>query len=939
MKTILHITISLILFSHSIHCIAVDQKMIPEDSLKSLKTELAELKTSRNSSSAKRRVVKGVIRKAQELIKVNPEAENRFQVLAFIMNSQQSLLGMENNKRNRDAFYKTCEALAKAPDEYSEYRLKAELILSERDLSSRDADAVERAKALKDIIKGYRDTPGELESLMAGISIATQLGDYDLKGKFLKAMRERFAGDSKAIAYRRKLIGATKMDILFTGIFERLDGTSISFPIDRLGHPYYVIFWSKESPTAIAKLKQLKKQQDEYPELIEIYSMNLDEVPDAGNSIIKEIGLKCTVLKLPGGKNSDAFLTYAINQPSALRVNQYGHLIIPPTITAHTKNEADSDEEKLPHSGGFDGFAFPVSKESKYRLSLEDCDRLFQQIQSLFIGDVLVLGDGWEPIQGKSSPNTINPETISAIRVCFVKPPMRYRLTKEQALENYRKADELSYAAITEFPEAKNLWRVRNYRIIALIGMANLKANPEFFEKAVKEAKINSALPLPKGAAVIPQFCLAIDKFRKKRKINTKVLEDFIAKCKDPGPIAYCAATILSMYADSRDLYNKYRNIYLASKDLPSDLDSFTSFLKDRYHQFYVFKGSPSFYLYSRIYRFVEQNYIVDNSLTPMKEPFPEFDLKTLDGKTLSLPDTKTDVLTVVVFVEPPASGDELPGNFYSPPQAPTKKRPNPQPGGELGDILAIEKKHVNKGVRVITVFLSDDVKQIKAIRDRYDLNGTIAILPGGITNPAVNQLGILSADRSPNVLLIRRNGTIAWRKNGLIYQMVGKNRHHVASNGLRQQIVACDAEAGARALQAKNYIRAKRLFSETLAKTFEGWHKWNSSLAHGRALADFALKDYESALKEIDTAIEKHLKRGQFNHDPERPCSSMIHMHSTRAKILDALGRKSEALRSKNKAALKPTDYPTTYSRVMGFNRPYEAFEERLSIIAKEIE
>jgi len=63
-----------------------------------------------------------------------------------------------------------------------------------------------------------------------------------------------------------------------------------------------------------------------------------------------------------------------------------------------------------------------------------------------------------------------------------------------------------------------------------------------------------------------------------------------------------------------------------------------------------------------------------------------------------------------------------------------------------------------------------------------------------------------------------------------------------------------------------------------------------------------------------------------------------MIHLLTTESKILDGLGRASEARAARNEAALDPTDYPTHYSRIRGFNRPYEVFEDKLSIVAKEI-
>jgi len=257
-----------------------------------------------------------------------------------------------------------------------------------------------------------------------------------------------------------------------------------------------------------------------------------------------------------------------------------------------------------------------------------------------------------------------------------------------------------------------------------------------------------------------------------------------------------------------------------------------------------------------------------------------------------------------------------------------------------------LARRH-NNGLQCVTVFLTDDVAKTKAIRDRYALPGLVTTLPGGLSNPLVNQLGILSADRNVNSFLIRRDGTMAWSKNGLPYQMSGRFLY-IAPLAWDAQINACDTEAGYRALKAKEYKKALQLFSGTYLETVETdapvlphhevSSKWKASRLHGRALAHLGLKEYEAALEDVDNAIAWHLRKGQFNHDPETPCTTMIHMQTTRAKALDGLGRASEARTARNKAALKPTDYPTHYSRIRGYNKPYEVFEDKMSIVAKDI-
>jgi len=937
----------------------VSPALIP---LAPLQAELTALNASKQSSTSKRRACKGVIRDAQALIESQPEAANRFPVLALILKAQQRLLGMDNNQRNRDAFFKTCAALAKAPGAYSAYRLNAEMMLSERDLSARDADAEERTKVLTEMVQRYRNTPGEVESLMAAIRVATKLGAYELKEQLVKDLSERFAGSPTAIAYRRKLIGASRMDIVFTGTFEGFNGTSISFPFDRLGYPYLAIFWSKDAPMALEKLKQLKEQQEQAPDAFEIYSFNLDQLPDGGNSIIKSVGLKCTVLRLPGGRQSETFLTYALHDPAALRVNQFGHAIVPPSQSVHFKNQEEA--KKFAHSTVYDEFAYQAAGRM---IDLNQYDRHLSQIQSLLIGDLLVAGGEWpsfaKATAGKQVANgegtgTASPlaSELKAIQECFVAPPLRYRLTGSDALAHYKRANELCIKAITTHPKASDLWKVRNYRMIALMGMASISGSQDYFQEAIKEARTTVAVNLPEEAGVVARFCLAKEALRDGSESARDIVNAFITHCggEKAGLKACSAACVLAIHADSRELYQQYRSKILKSPNQTQALASFSSFLCNRYHQYYLFKGNPNYYLYSREYRFTERRYMIDDGLAPMMQPLPPLQLKTLDGKTVSLPNKKSDVLTLLLFVEPPANGsNELASEIYAPAVPTIKKKKNPQPSGLLASANALDGQNINNGLQCITIFLSDDVARVKAIRDKYSLSSLITVLPGGLKNPIVNQLGILSADRNVNSFLVRRDGTIAWSKNGLPYQMSGL-LSYISTIGWNVQINVCDSEAGYRALKEKDYKKALHLFSGTYLKKggvddstltaallqarSESDSKWKSSRFHGSALAHIGLKDYEAALVDIDHAISWHLRRNQFNHDPEKPCSTMTYMQTTRSKILDGLGRSSEAREARNKAALKPTDYPTYYSRIRGFNKPYEAFENRLSIVAKEI-
>jgi hypothetical protein len=71
---------------------------------------------------------------------------------------------------------------------------------------------------------------------------------------------------------------------------------------------------------------------------------------------------------------------------------------------------------------------------------------------------------------------------------------------------NYRKALKLCADTIAKHPKDPDLWRVRNRRIIALLGMWKMAADPKYFEQAAKEARALLEVSLPDGADVVANF-------------------------------------------------------------------------------------------------------------------------------------------------------------------------------------------------------------------------------------------------------------------------------------------------------------------------------------------------------------------------------------------------------------------------------------------------
>ncbi|MDB4552810.1 hypothetical protein N9012_00055 [Akkermansiaceae bacterium] len=866
---------------------------ISESEIVSLKKELAEAGDS-SSKTRMRRAYKSIARDAEKLLKSFPSATNHYRVLGIVFQSQKHLLAMENSGENRAALLETCAILAKAPDEVADLRLEADMLLSERDLSVKKADLTERAKALEELIARYRDTPGEAKSLMMASQIAPKLEAFDLEMKILRSMQERFSDDHRVIEFRRKSLAAGRIEALFRGSFTRTDGTLLKFPIDRLGHPCLMVFWTKKTEGFDVALKKMNEYEELYPGLFDFYSFNLDGLPDGGESTLRGLGLKWTALQLPGGKKNQAFRTYGRREPVSILVNAYGYTLLSPT------------ENYKGHQG---------TKVNPYRFDdvRLTSERYQAQLQSLFIGDFLV-ANGETPKTGELA------DPLRAIQDCFVCPPLRYRLTREEALVNYSKALKLCADTIAKHPKDPDLWRVRNRRIIALLGMWKMAADPKYFEQAAKEARALLDVSLPDGADVVVRFCLAMEGLRENGADAKSILSGLIDDA-EGSTVSVASAAILALVANSPELHAGYREILLKKDSDDSRVWEVVSFLRDRYHRLDLLKvklSRPERRVRARYgYIVSPREHAVNHGLDPMAERLPEIELKTLDGGALKLPRETQEKLTLLMFVEPPAEPE---ADF----PVPLDKNGRPQKKDDplrkvMNYAFEFAERHVHKEVEVIAAFLCDDAERVKALMEKNEWPCRAVMVPGGLSNPLVRKLGVLSADRVPNVYLLRRDGTVAWHTSGFVYKSdFGYPFAIWLAMGVHIEV--CDTELAYQALTKSEFTKAKKIFSGPFLPGNDERYGWRAPRFHGRALANMGLNDWEAALADVDIAIEAH--ENEFDRKEDEPGASLIGMRMTRALILEKLGRAEEAKAARKLAAIKVVPYPSSL---------YKIFHDRL--------
>ena len=873
---------------------AATSKIIRERDIAALQEELREAgKVS--SAIRKRRAFKGVVRKGRALLEAPraaaSAAPDRFRVLEIMLQSQKRLLGLENSARNRQSLFETCAKLAVAPDELADLRLEADMLLSERELSRKNADVKERTQALTDLIERYRDTPGEAKSLMMASLIAPKLEAFDLEKQILRTLDQRFAGDLDVIEWRRKHHGYGHERVLFTGTYTRADGTSLTFPIDGMGHTCLMVFWSEKSPDIATFLAMIKDLQFRFPGQLEVFSFNLDELADGGEKTLRAMGLDWTALLLPGGRKSQICRVVARQDPVAVRVNAHGHAFLPSTL--------------------IDTLIEDVSMEQ----NLDDL-RYLAQLQSLLVGDFLVnaTGSGKKPARTAES---IPAETLEAMQDCFIAPPLRYRLTRVEALANYVKAEKICRDAIARYPNASDLWLVRNRRIIALLGMWKHAFEPKHLAAAVAEARIALAASPPRGADIAARFCLAKNALRQGKSAPHIVLSELIeaAGASEAQASAYATAATLAMDVNAVDLFATYRERLLETYDGDPALWPVVSFLLDQNHSFRLFKAN--YYMPPSLARRIVRAKLRSNAAALDRTPGIRGPLKaefnTLSGGKLSLPQATDGKLTLLMFVEPPTDPSaEFPTAIIGAIREDSRGR-KIETKGAMQHAFEFADQHVNKGLQVIAAFLSEDPVRLQALVEKHQWPCQTVLVPGGLRNPMVRRLGILSADRVPNIVLLRPDGTIAWRLSGIVHPQLrseGVNELlHVIVRAMKAHIDVFEMERSLGAFEKGELEEAVRLFSGPFPPPKRPKpDEWTAPRLHGRALTHMKLKNWEAALADIDAAIEAH----QWVYNAKKPCvcQRVAQLRLTRATVLEQLGRMQEAEEARQQAADAKTSH-----------------------------
>lgn len=811
------------------------------------------------SSEARQRLaVRRVIRDAEGLLESAGESPERWQLLEFLFRARQQLVALDDDKKHREALVETCRQLVNAPDELAELRLEADLLLSQAELAKKGASNEVRAEALRPFVDRYLDTPVGAKVVRLAMVMALELGDNRLVTDLREVIEERFAADLEMISFQRDRLGGQVFGAPFAGVFERSDGKVLRFPMDGLGRSTMFLFWSKEAGGEDL-LKGIAATAVEIKEdlagRLEIISVNLDQLPDAGELFVRGLGLDWQVLRLPEGKDSDIFKAYVRSDPKILTVSPTGYAAM--IMSGSTRQKANSDGEP------------DYARMFQSTLARNWTNpRYVQQLSALMAGDFLVLDpvggiDSAKPPEWKALVGTggelkpfsgeggVPAEALSAIQECFIAPPQRYRATHQDVRGGYQKAVELCRETIRQHGQASDLWLVRNRLIIGLLGLWKTDADQAKFDEAVAEAEVAMAAGYPKGCDVIARFCLARAGLHKVDVDASSLVQQFVLDSggeSAPG-VALAAASLLSLETADRSGFEKYRDLIIGAHLGNPMMWNYSAFLLDRHHRYWLFQVPfTAGWSYGR-----RENYFLTRGDPDEGDRVMKARFSTLEGKPFDVPEALEGDWNAIVFAaQPPWSSkrdDGLP----------------PSPERLLKSMADVAAKRPAEDFKVYLAVLGDDADAVTEALAEKEWACKVLMVPRGTSHPVAQQLGILSEDEQHNSVLLERTGRIASFVSGLAKQ-TGRGSGTTLTNVIEHldELRVSKMISDGQVAEAKELIfgLAPPFDPEAVDERGRKLKQPQYSLDHLRARArvHLALGELEAALADAEEVVERQL-------------------------------------------------------------------------------
>lgn len=815
---------------------------IPDAELSKLKSSLASHHEA-PSEARKRLALKRLTREAASLLEKHPEAPNRFEILALVFEAQKALCVLDKSPSHRAALLETARALVQAPDEAADLRLDADLLLSQTEVARQGGSAEDQIKALRPMLARYQGTSAESRLLRIALVMALELGENEFIGELRETISLRFPGDLELITFLRDKLGGQIFGAPFCGTFRRNDGTQSFFPADAQGQSTGIYFWSKDD-----RLEDLqnfarvwKEESDGLAGRLQVFSINVDELPDAGEKILRDHGLNWPALHLPGGRKSPHFTAFARQTPAIVTLSPTGYAAFYMAGASRKSSGTTSATRDYAH----------WIQSSLARSWTQP--RYVNQTVSILAGEFLLV-DPSSPFDPALPPEckahipssappfplpepsalSIPAETLESLQQLFLSPPFRYRLTLDEIQKNYLDAIQLGASILAAHPQAPDRWVVHNRLILANLGLWKLSGDPVRFREAAAWARQVLAQNPPPGGGLMARFCLARESLRRSegraRDIIARFVEDQ-AEGLSKGPVL-AAAAILALEVGHRDLHEHYRSLILKDHLDHPMMWTFGNFLLDRYHRYQLFRAP---FVSGRSFGWRQDYFLAFGSPEEARRT-PALILPGFDGQQVSVVPPSTNQWTLLL----------VHGQAVTDDRAPLFR--------DLGWLFKYAEQRPQKDLRIMVALTMGSDPATRSYLTENPLACPTVTLPGGSHHPLINQLGILSEDEMSNLVLFRPDGSVFRVASGL--EMQTKARDRIIRNSLEWH----DEQSILKLLEDGRVDEAKRMIF-ALAPPVEDQAKAPSvSLAHlrSRARVYLATGELDAAIADAKAAVKQ---------------------------------------------------------------------------------
>lgn len=815
---------------------------VPDAELTKLRSALTSHQEA-NSEARKRLALKRLTRDAATVLEDHPEAPNRFEVLDLVFEAQKALCALDDSPRQREALLETARELARAPDEAAEARLDADLLLSQTEVARQGASAEARIKALRPMLARYQGTPAETRMIRIALVMALELGDNEFIGELRETIALRFPGDLELITFLRDKLGGQIFGAPFCGTFQRDDGTQSFFPADAQGQSTGIYFWSrKDSLEDLQNFATVwKEQRDEVAGRLQIISLNVDELPDAGEKILRDHGLDWPALHLPGGRESLHFKAFARQTPAIVTLSPTGYAAF--HMAGATRKSSGTTSETRDYTRWIQSSLARSWTHPRY----------LNHTASILAGDFLIVdpsapfdpalppeGKTHLPITGTSSPLlersdlSIPEDTLLSLQKFFVPPPFRYRLTIAEIKKNYLDAVEYGASVLAVHPEAPDRWLVQNRMMIAGLGLWKLNGEPAHLQEAVTLASQVLAQNLPVGGGLVARFCLARQALRQPgvdaRDLITRFVEEQSTGL-NKGPVL-AAAAVLALDAGDRERHEHLRTLILQDHLDHPMMWTFANFLLDRFHRYELFRAP---FVSGRSFGW-RQDYFLAFGAPEEARRVPDLVLPGLDGQPVSVVPSSTAQWTVLL----------VHGQAVTDKRAPLFR--------DLDGLLNYAGQRPLKDLRVVVALTMGNDDATRSYLAENPLDCPTLTLPGGSQHPLLNQLGLVSEDETSNLVLLRPDGSVFRVVSGLALQTKARDRI------IRNAVEWHDEQTILRHLEEGRVDEAKELIFALAPPVGDQTKPPTVSLAHlrSRARVHLALGQLDAALNDAKDAVKQ---------------------------------------------------------------------------------